>query len=379
MAGSYAGLLLSQAGHEVLLFDDSLGKEKPCGGGVTGKALRRMAWLRDRQLPHTEIRTMRLMARDGRKAVLPLRQPIRIFCRTTLDASIRDLACGFGTRLLDERATGLEANNGGWALRTSAGCHELDFVIGADGATSTIRGLLTGRYAAEDLSLALGFYMPGEYHTDTIITEFQESGFEGYIWSFPRVDHASVGILRWLPATNAAELRRRVLRFIECSYPNAGKDLRFYAARIPCLSRSRLIGQRVCGKNWALLGDAAGFADAITAEGIYYALRSAELIADSLSKQDPILYEGFWRRDFGPDLFHAAAWRDRFYTGNLLFQAFTRRAIQSIRHSRTVRRLTDGLISGKSSYARIRHQVLINSPRILVEALCNKLLAGQSS
>ena len=30
LAGSYAGLLLSRMGHEVLLFDDCVEKEKPC-------------------------------------------------------------------------------------------------------------------------------------------------------------------------------------------------------------------------------------------------------------------------------------------------------------------------------------------------------------
>jgi flavin-dependent dehydrogenase len=237
---------------------------------------------------------------------------------------------------------------------------------------------LCAKFAAEDLSLALGFYLPGEYHRDTIVAEFQESGFEGYIWSFPRVDHASVGILRWLPSSRADELRKRVLLFIRKSYPSSGSEMRFYAARIPCLSHDRLRTQHVCGRNWALLGDAAGFADAITAEGIFYALRSAELLANSIQQGEPMRYESAWRSDFGMDLFHAASWRDRFYTGNFLFQAFTRRAIQSVRHSRTICQLSDALISGRSSYALLRRHLVLNTPRILVEALCNKLLVRES-
>ena len=65
VAGSYAGLLLSRLGDEVLLFDDSIDGEKPCGGGVTFKALRKMAWFRERPLPHTEISTIRLTSPDG--------------------------------------------------------------------------------------------------------------------------------------------------------------------------------------------------------------------------------------------------------------------------------------------------------------------------
>ena len=53
-----------------------------------------------------------------------------------------------------------------------------------------------------------------------------------------------------------------------------------YAARIPGLSAKTWDSRTVCGDDWALLGDAAGFADPVTGEGIYYALRSAELFAE---------------------------------------------------------------------------------------------------
>lgn len=42
VAGSYAGLLFSRLGHETILFDDAVEKEKPCGGGITAKGLRKM-------------------------------------------------------------------------------------------------------------------------------------------------------------------------------------------------------------------------------------------------------------------------------------------------------------------------------------------------
>ena len=125
----------------------------------------------------------------------------------------------------------------------------------------------------------------------------------------------------------------------------------------------------MCGIDWALLGDAAGFADPITAEGIYFSLRSAEILGESLSNGNPLGYENAWRNDFGIDLQKAAAWRDRFYGGTLLFQAFTRRAVQLTRSSPTVRQTTDGLVSGNSSYRRLQRRLILSSPRILIEAL----------
>ena len=162
-----------------------------------------------------------------------------------------------------------------------------------------------------------------------------------------------------------------MLEFISSRYPQAGQDKQFYAARIPCRSRRRLIEQRVCGRNWALLGDAAGFTDAITAEGIHYALRSAELLAGVFRRGRPEDFEQEWRTDFGGDLERAAAWRDRFYAGTFLFRTFIHRAVQIARLSPTAQLMTDALISGKSTYQELRRQLIFRSPRILVEALCN--------
>ncbi len=378
LSGSYAGLLLSRLGHEVLLFDNTTDREKPCGGGVTGKALSTISYFRGLRLPHTEIRTMRLAAQNGFSADLTLRHPIHIYSRSVLDSSLRDAACGAGATFLCERALEFNRQERGWSIRTTGGIHELDFLVGADGATSSVRSAVAGKFLAADLSLALGFYLPGRHHPGTIFTEFQENSFEGYLWSFPRVDHASVGILQWLPAANAARLRRRVTEYIDARYPGMGAEKSFYAARIPCLSRRRLCDQRVCGKDWALLGDAAGFADAITGEGIHYALRSAELLAESIMHGDPLSYETLWRRDFGPDLLRAARYRDRFYAGTLLFRAYTSRAIQAIRLSATIARLTDQLIAGYTDYAGFRRSVALRCPQILVEAFCN-FLRGSSA
>ena len=374
LAGSYASYLLSRAGHEVFLVDHSLGREKACGGGVTGKALARMAWFRKHPLPHTEIRTMRMYAPDGRRADLTLRNPIHIFCRATLDSALRDAACHAGTRLFDERAIDFRESGAGWCIRTTQGMREVDLLVGADGATSAVRAAVSSRFKASDLSLALGYYLPGCRHPDTILTEFQERGFRGYVWSFPRIDHASVGILQWLPYARSSDLHRRVLDFISVRYPDAGRDKIFYAACIPCLSRRRLVQQHVCGRNWALLGDAAGFADAITGEGIHFALRSAELLAEAIYLGDVRHYEGLWRKEFGAHLRKAAEWRDRFYGGTLLFGTFLKRALQTLRRSATVRELTDALICGRSTYERLSRQIIIKSPRILLETVSDKLL-----
>ncbi len=380
LAGSYAATLLCRLGHEVLLFDPSTAAEKACGGGITAKALVTMPWFRKQKLPFSEIRELELRTLEGPAAALPLSHPIHIFSRTTLDNSLRDTAIQCGARFLPERVLRFTPSGNAWGITTSSGStHEVGFLVGADGANSSVRAAMTGKLASQDLSLALGHFLPGIYHPGKVIIIFQENGFPGYLWSFPRVDHASVGIIHRLPGARSADLRHRVADFISQRYPQAkASESSFYAARVPCLRRRTLVGQRVCGRNWALLGDAAGFVDALTSEGIYFALRSAEILAESVQKCDPLSYEGLWRRDFGADLERAAAWREFFYAGTLFLHAFTRRAVQMIKRSATVRRITDGLICGRYSYLQVRRKLLSQCPRIFAEAICTELFHSQS-
>jgi flavin-dependent dehydrogenase len=379
LAGSYVSLLLAKQGHEVLLFDDSTQKEKPCGGGVTSKALRTMPWFREHSLPHNKIEYVRMSTPRGTTGKVRLREPIHIFSRSALDSRLRDSAMQEGARFLTERAVKFRRDRGVWEVTTTRGTHEAEFLVGADGATSTVRTATAGRYKAEDLSLALGYYLPGLYHPDSVLSEFQETGFPGYLWSFPRVDHSSVGILKWLPAANAAELRRRVDSFIERRYPEAVSGRQFYAARIPCLSRSSLVRQRVCGDGWALLGDAAGFADAITAEGIFYALRSAELLAGVFREERHGGYEQAWRRDFGEDLECAAAWRDRFFAGSFLAKSHIERMVGLANRSPSAQLLADEWISGRSTYRSFRNRLILNCPRILAETIANREFGNQET
>jgi len=371
LAGSYAALILSRLGHEVLLLDPSTGGEKACGGGITAKAHLTMSCLKEIRLPHSEIRIVELTTSQGYSTALPLQHPIQVFSRAALDGALRMQAVQAGACFIAERALRFHSNGNGWAIEISSGTtHEVDFLVGADGAASSVRAAVSDKLAAEDLSLALGYYLPGIYHPDKVVIVFQEQGFRGYLWSFPRVDHASVGIIHRLSDARASDLRRRVADFILMRYPSASfDDLNFYAARVPCLRRRTLASQRVCGRNWALLGDAAGFADAITAEGIFFALRSAEILGDAVQDEAPSSYGQRCKLDFGVDLDLAAGWHERFYTGAILRDSLTRRAIQMIERSASVRCITDGLISGRQRYAQLRARLLSRSPLILAEAI----------
>src|SRR5258706_4365980 len=79
-----------------------------------------------------------------------------------------------------------------------------------------------------------------------------------------------------------------------------------YAARIPGLEPRTWDHRHACGDLWALLGDAAGFADPGTRESIYYSLRSAELFSEGYLARSPFDYEETLRHGLCRE-FHSAS------------------------------------------------------------------------
>ena len=118
----------------------------------------------------------------------------------------------------------------------------------------------------------------------------------------------------------------------------------------------------VCGDDWALLGDAAGFADPVTGEGIYYALRSAELLAQAYLDGELSSYEAKWRADFGAELRRAAQMRRRFY-GNFWGAPFTERMIEFARGHRGVKRVLGDLVAGEQGYVDLKKKLVKSALR----------------
>ena len=129
-----------------------------------------------------------------------------------------------------------------------------------------------------------------------------------------------------------------------------------YAARIPGLAPRTWDTRKACGDSWALLGDAAGFADPVTGEGIYYALRSAELFAEAYLKKKPEEYETRWRKDFGRELKRASQMRRRFY-GNFWGAPFTDRMIEFAKGHRGIRKVLGQLVAGDQGYVNLKKKL----------------------
>ena len=373
VGGGPAGALLAErlalAGREVLLFDEKLAWEKPCGGGLTDKALRRWPFLRDAQVERNWIRSCELIAPSGDKVSFALDRPIAIFSRRTLNGLLLERAAAAGAALYRHRITGIAEEENGWRLDCPGGDWRAEFIVLATGARNSL-GRSVEPLGPEDLMIAVGYYIPGSH--DKVQIQFFEH-LDGYLWVFPRADHFSAGICgRMEGGASSRELRA----LLERSLAELGLDLKggtFYAHIIPSLAAGLFRTRRFAGTHWATIGDAAGFVDPITGEGLYYALASAELLGQALLSDQQESYPVLVRRDFLGDLEHAARIAHRFYRGSWMGGRVIERMVQLTARSPRFRQLMRDLFAGQQDYRTLKQRLYRSLPRVAAEALVGTL------
>jgi flavin-dependent dehydrogenase len=106
------------------------------------------------------------------------------------------------------------------------------------------------------------------------------------------------------------------------------EDANFYAHVLPSLRAETLRESPVSGAGWAMIGYAAVLVDPITGEGLYYAMKAAELLSQALLADKPDLYPESLGDDVLPELEMAAQMADRFYTGTWMGQSVIKRTVQ---------------------------------------------------
>lgn len=387
-AGSFAAELLAKGGAKVALFDGRPeGEPKACGGGVTAKALK--AWPQLLNAVGRTISELDLYSPSSKRLHLSLEEPFAIYSRIAFDGYLRDRAREAGAHIVSEKISARKAKRADsvWRVRSDAGSEWTgSFLIGADGANSGIAKMLAGPLPPSDMEVAFGYRapLPANDVAPTVVAFLP--GWVGYAWAFPRPDHISFGIATTQDAFKHEPLDDLLWQFMVGYYQQCeGVKVKFwqsdsgtpererielhlrataerYAARIPGLAAKTWDSRTTCGDDWALLGDAAGFADPVTGEGIYYALRSAELFAESYLSGAPLSYEKSWRKDFGAELRRAAQMRRRFY-GNFWGAPFTERMIEFARGHRGVKRVLGDLVAGEQGYVDLKKKLVKSALR----------------
>lgn len=292
-AGSVASLLMARSGLDVLVLDRArFPRPKACGDCLSAAAtdlLDRIGLLdRVRNAGAAAIRRWDIVAPDGTVATgrFPGR-PALALERGILDALLLDAAREAGARFRVAHVTGLHRDGRGRVLGVRTGSGETvaaRLVVGADGLRSVVaRRLGVIRRAPRLRKVSLTGHLPGP-HADHGEMHMLENGCIGL---------APVGPGRWnvtlvLDGNQALELRRA----------GADRAFRDWVRRVPAIA-DRLgagTGERLLASgpfDWptrapvahgaALVGDAAGYYDPFTGQGIYRAMAGAEILSRSVA------------------------------------------------------------------------------------------------
>jgi geranylgeranyl reductase family protein len=376
-AGATAAIRLARAGASVSVFDHSHPREKPCGGGLTGRALALVADAIDvSALPAVVVKSavveapvaVRLhagIARETRAAEdanvdlidrgLSPDSSLIVVSRTVFDLALLDAANAAGARVIPERVIDVARDGCGFAVRTSQNEHPVDFLIGADGANSLVRKRLAQPFTRTDVSVAAGYFVHGIRSSAMAIRCMSEQ--PGYLWSFPRPDHLAVGICAPASArVNSSTLGSQARAWIHARGLHRATRLEPYAWPIPSAGFGSARQMRTSGPGWLLVGDAAGLVDPLTREGIYYALLSGQWAAEALAgagTRPELDYDERVKQEIYPELSRAARLSGLFFS-----PAFSRLFGAALQQSDPIRRVFVDLVAGTQPYKGLRRRLL---------------------
>ena len=294
-AGSTAAFRLARARARVLLIDKArFPRDKPCGGGLTTRAVRELPFPVE---PVVEDRITRARCRLRYGQTIE-RESSRVLClmtqRRRLDAFLVERAVEAGAEFRDGTRVTVESDR---RIKVGGDPVEVDALIGADGANG-----VTGRALDLGGSIVNGVALEGNLPYERLPRDawrgmlVLELGVVpgGYGWIFPKGDHVNVGVGGW--GEEGPKLRQH-LRVLCEHYGIQLRELTdLRGHRLPMrrpqtkLSRGRAL----------LVGDAAGVLDPVSGDGIYEALVSSRLAAEHVIADRIEAYESAVRRELDP-------------------------------------------------------------------------------
>ena len=319
-AGAYLGYLVSALGFKCLILEKkSVPRYKTCGGGLTKRTIDLLPFSLDGIIEDMAFRA-RLGFGRGLTAEAASEQPmIGLVMRSKFDSYLVSKAEEAGAMVLTDTAfeNASLSHGGSIDVKTSKGVFKALILAGADGVNSRVAremGLWKNGVGCPAVEAEV---YPADQRLMDVWRGCVDFDFgavsKGYGWVFPKADHLSVGVFS--TDRKVKDLKGSLLKYLSEKGLDEMEIKGFRGHMIPLGPHEGPFAN----KNSLLVGDAAGLADPITGEGIYHALRQAEIaarcIARSLtdSKSDLATYNNLVKKEFLQELRYAKRLARLFY------------------------------------------------------------------
>lgn len=280
-SGASAALKLGENGISTVIIEkETLPRYKTCGGGFVYRGRRKMPFdissVVDREFNKIDIYFDSADIHLSSEREEPI---ISMVMRDEFDNLIVEKAKEYGVTLLQNHKLENITFGDYHTLHTSQGDIQAKFIIAADGALSRT-AKMTGWEETRHLIPALEYEV--EVHPEDFKRLSKEVRFDfdavplGYGWSFPKKNHLSLGVAS--TGRKKIDLKKHYRDYLKTLKIDSVISEEFHGFQIPVSPRT----DGFVRKNVFLTGDAAGFADPITAEGISNAILSGVYAAEAM-------------------------------------------------------------------------------------------------
>jgi len=308
-SGTSAGRRAGRLGIKTLLLEkENFPRYKPCGGGLSEHAMSYLDFELPQDIIEWEVTGAKVIFKDQSINVHKDRRVSTLVSRSEFDNFLLEKA----------KETGIEIHTGEKVLccremsdfvkvDTSQGTYQAKFAIIAEGAQGLVKTCVRPVDNKEEYGICLVTEVPADEREiekrlgKTVELHFGVTG-GGYGWIFPHKTYYSVGIggvVKDFPHP-----KESMLNFLkENSFFG---EYRLHGHKIPWGG----IKRKVMGSRILLSGDAAGFVDAFSGEGLAYAIRSGQIAAEVIAgiclqgekPADLNEYKDLCRAEFGTHL-----------------------------------------------------------------------------
>jgi geranylgeranyl reductase family protein len=283
-AGSTAAFRLATDGASVLVLDrQRFPRDKPCGGGVTIRAARLLPFAVDPVVERVVDRIGVTMGHHGPRCDVVAQAPLVLMTqRRRLDHFLIEQAIAAGAQFRDAaRVRGIDIAADGVVVHTDHGTVAAEVLVGADGANGVTRRALGAPEPSYAVALEGNLPRGGADFDDATYDTAALLEFDtvpgGYGWIFPKGDHCNFGVGGYLD--EGPRLREHLAELC-AAHGIAIDDLEHLRGhRLPI----RRTGAPVATPRALLVGDAAGLVDPFSGDGIYEAVLSSKIAAETIA------------------------------------------------------------------------------------------------